>query len=55
MQTADLGKRWQLQKASDACNSKIEQKRWGSVSAMLNYQKQETDHGFRSCMEPKLN
>jgi hypothetical protein len=55
METADLGKRWEVQKASDACNSKIEQRRWGSVSAMLTYEQSETDHGYRHCMDAKVN
>jgi hypothetical protein len=55
MTTADLGKRWELRRASDACNSKIEKKRWGSVSALLAYEKQAPDHGYRNCMESKLN
>jgi hypothetical protein len=55
MTTADLGKRWQLQRASDACNLKIEKKRWGSVSSMLTYEQRESDHGYRDCMGSKLN
>jgi hypothetical protein len=55
MQTADLGKRWELQRASDACNSKIEKERWGSVTAILKYERRESDHGYRDCMGGKVN
>lgn len=55
MTTASLGERWTRQKASDACNSAIEKRRWGSVSAMLSYKQSEPDHGYRRCVESKLN
>jgi hypothetical protein len=55
MSTASLGERWTRQTASDACNSAIEKRRWGSVSAMLNYKPTEPDHGYRRCVESKLN
>jgi hypothetical protein len=55
MTTADLGKRWKLQRASDACNAEIEQKRWGSVAAILTYEQHEPDHGYATFMAPKLN
>jgi hypothetical protein len=55
MSTASLGERGTRQTASDACNSGIEKRRWGSVSAMLNYKPTEPDHGYRRCVESKLN
>ena len=54
METADLGKRWEVQRASDACNSRIEKRRWGSLSAMLSYEQREPDHGYQACMEGRL-
>jgi hypothetical protein len=55
MTTADLGKRWKLQRANDAYNAEIEQKRWGSVAAILTYEQHEPDNGYATCMAPKLN
>ena len=55
MTTASLGERWKHQQASDACNSAVEKRRWGTVSAMLSYKPREPDHGYRRCVESKLN
>jgi hypothetical protein len=53
--TASLGDRWKMEKATENCNAEIEKKRWGSVAAMMSYEQTEPDHGFATCMAPKLN
>jgi len=53
--TSDAAERWRIEKASEACNSEIERKRWGSIAAMLSYERQEPDHGYRACMNARLN
>jgi hypothetical protein len=53
--TGDFNKRWELARASAACNAEIETKRWGTVSAMLTYEQREPDHGFAKCMSTKLD
>jgi hypothetical protein len=53
--TTDLGERWKQRQASDACNAEIEHKRWGSVAAILTYERHEPDDGFATCMATKLN
>jgi hypothetical protein len=53
--TTDLGERWKLANASDACNAEIEHKRWGSVAAILTYEQRESDHGYAACMNGKAN
>ena len=55
MTTASLGERWQLERASGACNAEIEKKRWGTVAAILTYEQREADSGYASCMVRKLN
>ena len=55
MTTASLGERWKRQQASDTCNLAVEKRRWGSVSALLSYDPREPDHGYRRCVEAKLN
>jgi hypothetical protein len=52
--TDDFGERWKIAKASEACNADIERERWGSLSAMLTYERHEPDHGYRACMNGKL-
>ena len=53
--TTDFGERWRIEKASEACNAQIERNRWGSVAAILSYERHEPDHGYRACMNGKLN
>jgi hypothetical protein len=52
--SSDAAAQWRIEKASEACNAEIDRKRWGSVAAMLSYQRQESDHGYRACMNARL-
>ena len=52
--TENLAQRWSSIQASEACNTEIERKRWGSLLAILTYKQRERDHGYSTCMKSKL-
>jgi hypothetical protein len=51
---ADPAKRWSLVQANNACNAEIEDRRWGSLLAILTYKQRERDHGYAACVANKL-